>query len=163
MLVIVGLCFLAITCFAGALTDYAENAIADHVFRGTAYSATSPVNYYASLETSACSDAASGTEVSTSGTAYSRQTLARATATWNGTHGNTTGASSGTSGTVTNASTITFSPATADWGTVSHWEIKDASTAGNAIVCAALTSSRTITTGSTPAFAAGALTIQVDN
>ncbi len=155
------LALVSVAGFAGALTDYAENLSVDNMFRGVSYSATTPANYHVALATSACSDSASGTEVT--GGSYARVAIARATGTWNGTHGNTTGASSGTNGTISNASPITFSAATADWGTVSHWEIKDANTAGNAIVCAALTSSRTITNGSTPAFAAGALTVQVDN
>lgn len=146
---------------AGALTDYAENKIVDHVFRATAFSETIPASYYIALNTAACSDSSQGTEAT--GGSYARVAITRGTAAWNGTHGTTTGASSGTNGTISNAAAITFPAATADWGTVSHWRINDASTAGNDIVCAALTASRNITTGATPAFAAGALTVQIDN
>lgn len=147
--------------YATALTDYAENKIVDHVFRATAFSESTPASYYVALYTTACSDSAAGTEVS--GGSYARVAITRGTADWNGTHGTTTGASSGTGGTISNAAAITFPAATADWGTVTHWGIVDASTAGNVVICSALTASRTITTGSTPAFAGGALTIQIDN
>ncbi len=147
---------------AGSLTDYAENVIVDHVFRGTAYSSSSPANYYVSLYTVTCSDSAAGTEVT--GGSYARVAAARGTATWKGTHGSATGASSGTSGTISNASAIAFPAATADWGTVVAWGIMDtASGAGNTIICAPLTSNRTITNGSTPSFAPDSLTVQIDN
>jgi hypothetical protein len=152
--------FSHVVC-AGALTDYAENKIVDHVFRNTAFSESTPATYYIALYTSACSDTGAGTEVATG--SYARVGITRGTAAWNGTHGTTTGASSGTNGTISNAGVITFPAATADWGTVTHWGIVDASTAGNVIICSALTTSRNITTGSTPSFAASALTIQIDN
>lgn len=157
---IVILFFLSVPAFAGSLTNYAENALVDHIFRGTAYSASTPTNYYVSLYTGACSDATSGTEVT--GGSYARVPIARSTSAWTGTHGTTTGASSGTNGTVGNAASIAFPAATADWGTVSHWGIMDAATGGNLIVCAPLTSTRTITNGSTPSFAPAALTVQID-
>jgi len=147
--------------FALGFADYAENKLADHLFRNTAYSESTPANFYVALYTSACSDSAAGTEVS--GGSYARVAIARSTSAWTGTHGTTTGASSGTSGTIGNAAIATFPAATADWGTVTHWGIVDASTAGNQIVCAALTASRNITTGATPSFAIGALTVQVDS
>lgn len=152
---------LSVIGHAGALSDYAENAFVDHIFRGTAYSATTPANYYVALYTSACSDSAAGTEVT--GGSYARVSIARSTSAWTGTHDTTTGASSGSNGTVRNAAAVTFPPATADWGTVTHWGIVDALTGGNQITCSALTASRTITNGSTASFAAGALTVQLDN
>ncbi len=155
------LIFTSASVSAGALTNYAENHIVDHVFRGTAFSESSPASYYVALYTTSCSDSAAGTEVS--GGSYARVAIARGTSAWNGTHGDTTGASSGTNGTISNASAVTFTTSTADWGTVTHWGIVDASTSGNPIVCAALTASRNITTGSTPSFATGSLTVQIDN
>jgi hypothetical protein len=152
---------IPLTAFATSLSNYAENKIVDSVFRGIAFSESSPADYYIELESSACSDSASGTELS--GGSYARVAIARSTAAWTGTHGTTTGASSGTNGTISNAAAITLPTATADWTTATHWEISDASTAGNAIVCAALTASRTITNGATAAFSIGALTIQIDN
>lgn len=153
---------LSLPAFGAALSDYLENALVDHVFRATAY--TAPVSVYVALYTSACTDAAGGTEVSTSGTGYARVAVAGGLANWNGTHGTTTGASSGTNGTISNASAITYGAPTAAWGQVTHWGILSASTAGNLLVCAALTAPKTINNGdAAPSFAAGALTIQIDN
>lgn len=145
---------------AAALTDYFENKVVDHYFRGTAYAPAGP--YYVGLMTTACSDSAAGTEVS--GGSYARVSVTKADATWKGTHGSATGASSGTNGTISNAAAITFPAPTANWGTVTHWGIWDASTSGNMLVCAALTTSKTINNGdAAPSFAIDAMTIQIDN
>ena len=55
-------------------TDYLEDKIMKHVFTNTSF--TSPTTLYAALYTVAPSDTGGGTEVSTSGTAYARQTMA---------------------------------------------------------------------------------------
>lgn len=144
---------------AGALSDYLENKVVDHVFRGTAY--TAPATIYVALYTSSCSDSAGGTEVS--GGSYARGSLATGTTTWANTQASGTGASTGTGGTTSNSSTITFATPSAGWGLVTHIGMLDASTAGNLLVCTALTVSKTINSGDTVSFAAGALTVQVDN
>lgn len=152
----------SVPTFATSLTNYGENTLADHMFRGTAYSATTPTSYYVALYTAACSDSAAGTEVT--GGSYARVAIARSQAAWNGTQGSAGAASTGINGTISNAAAITYPAATADWGLVTHWGIIDTSTgAGNLIICEQLTASRTISTGSTPSYAIGALTIQVDN
>ena len=144
------------------LADYAENKAVDDLFRATDYSATSPASFYVFLSSTACSDSATGTELS--GGSYARVGITRATASWKGTHGSATGASSGTNGTISNAAAVTFPTATGDWTAASHWGLIDtASGAGNLIVCAALTAPRTITTGATASFAIDALTIQIDS
>lgn len=146
---------------ATALTDYAENKIVDDLFRTTAY--TKPTTVYVGLvlQSAGCSDSAAGTEVS--GGSYARVAISKGDASWKGTHASVTGASSGTGGTISNAAAVTFPAATADWGNVGYFAIYDASTAGNQIICSAMTAQRNITTGSTPAFAIDALTIQIDN
>ena len=153
---------LSFNAQATSLTDYYENVIVDHLFRATALSETVPANYFIALHTAACSDSATGTEAT--GGSYARVTVTRGTANWNGTHGNTTGASSGTNGTISNAAVITFPAPTANWGLVTHFAIWDAVSAGNQIICEALTVSKTINNGdAAPSFAAGALTVQIDN
>lgn len=143
-----------------AFTDYLENKLADHLFRGTAY--TPPSTWYVGLMTSAASDTGPGTEVSVG--SYARVAVSNAAASWKGTHGSATGASSGTSGTVTNAAAITFPAPTANWGTVSYWGIWDAASGGNLCVWDDLTTAKTINSGdAAPSFAIDALTIQVDN
>lgn len=147
---------------ATSYTDYYENLNIDCQFRGFACSESTPANYYVGLLTGACSDSSAGTEVS--GGSYARVSVPRASTSWKGTHGSTTGASSGTSGTISNAAAITFPSPTADWGSITHFALYDASTAGNQIICQALTASKTVNNGdSAPAFAIDALTIQIDN
>jgi hypothetical protein len=145
---------------AGPLTDYLENKVIDHLFRGTAYSA--PATLYVSLHTAACSDSSAGTEVS--GGSYARVAVTSNGTNWANTQASGTGVSSGTSGTTSNSAAITFPAPTGNWGSVTHFGIFDASTSGNMILCQALTASKTINNGdAAPSFAGGALTIQVDN
>jgi hypothetical protein len=145
---------------AGALSDYLENKLIDHVFRGQAY--TAPTTIYVALFTSACSDAAGGTEVS--GGSYARPGLAASLANWAGTQSaGSTVASSGTGGTTSNNAAINFATPSAGWGTVTHIGLMDASTSGNLLVCTALTVSKTINLGDTVSFPAASLTNQIDN
>ncbi|MGZ5029509.1 MAG: phage tail fiber protein, partial [Methylobacter sp.] len=57
---VLGLALLvtSFTASATSLSDYAENKLVDVLFRGTAFSESSPANYYVALYTSACSDSA---------------------------------------------------------------------------------------------------------
>lgn len=145
---------------AGALSDYLENKLIDHVFRGQAY--TAPVTIYVALFTSACSDASAGTEVS--GGSYARPGLAASLANWAGTQsaGSTT-ASSGTGGTTSNNASISFATPSAGWGTVTHIGLMDAVSGGNLLICTALTVPKTINTGDAVSFPAASLTNQIDN
>lgn len=161
--------FLAALLFALAapfvqatdLTNFLENKIVDHYFRTTAYSPAGP--WYVGLATAA-SDCEAGTVTEVSGGSYARVSVSKADASWKGTHGSASGASSGTNGTISNAAAITFAAPSANWGTVTHFFINDASSAGNYILCRALTTSKTINNGdAAPSFAADALTIQIDN
>jgi hypothetical protein len=154
------LAIIAMPAFSGALSDYLENKLVDHVFRATSF--TAPSTVYVALLTSACSDSGGGTEVS--GGSYARVAITSATTAWKGTHGTTSGASSGTNGTISNAAAVTFPAPTANWGVVTTWAIYDASTSGNLLICAALTTSKTINNGdAAPSFAIDALTVQIDN
>lgn len=110
-----------------SFSDYLETKVLDHVFAGTAY--TAPTTLYVALFTAAPSDSGGGTEVSGGG--YARQTIAFTTS------GDTT----------SNNAAVEFPTATANYGTVTHVGIYDASSAGNLMAWAALTSSKTIETG----------------
>lgn len=110
-----------------SFSDYLETKVLDHVFGGTSY--TAPSTLYVALFTAAPSDSGGGTEVSGGG--YARQTIAFTTS------GDTT----------SNNAAIEFPTATANYGTVTHVGIYDASSAGNLMAWAALTSSKTIETG----------------
>jgi hypothetical protein len=131
-----------------AFSDYYEDAIAAWV-RGTTFPAATG-SLYCALFTAAPSDSGGGTEVS--GNAYVRQTLSKATGTW-------TLGSAGT-GQISNTAAITFPAATpAGWGTITHFGLFDASTAGNLIVHGALTASKAIGIGDVFQFAIGQLII----
>ena len=110
-----------------SFSDYLETKVLDHVFAGTAY--TAPSTLYVALFTAAPSDSGGGTEVSGGG--YARQTIAFTTS------GDTT----------SNNAAIEFPTATANYGSVTHVGIFDASTAGNLMAHAALTSAKSIETG----------------
>lgn len=142
-----------------ALSDYLENKILDHVLRGTAY--TAPGTTYVGLLTAAPGDAGGGTEVS--GGSYARVGVTSSSAGWNNTQNSGAGASSGTDGTIENAAAINYATPTAGWGTVTHFGVYDAASAGNLLFYAALSASKTINSGDTVSFAAGALTFTIDN
>src|SRR6056300_1032065 len=57
---------------------------------------------------------------------------------------------------------VEFDPATGAWGTVSHWAIFDASSAGNLLFHGAFTSSKVIASGDILKVASGSLTISAD-
>ncbi|MCM2311330.1 MAG: hypothetical protein NDI84_08005 [Steroidobacteraceae bacterium] len=137
---------------AGAMSDYLEGKLLDHVFKATAYSG--PATTYVGLSTTACSDSSTGTEVT--GGSYARVSVTSNGTNWTGPTGN--------NGTIANGAAITFPAPTANWGSVSHWFIADASSAGNVLVCASLTASKTINNGdAAPSFGVGAMTFQIDN
>ena len=112
----------------------------------TTASVTRPTAWYIALFTSNPAEDVSGTEVSTSGTAYARQS---ATFTVSGNE-------------ATNSAAIEFPTATASYGTVTHIGVYDASTGGNLIAYAALTTSKAIDTGDVLRLPANDLDITMD-
>lgn len=136
------------------MSDYLENQVVDHIFRTAAF--TKPTVLAVGLLTAAPSDVGGGTEVT--GNAYARVSLNPLNANWNATQGGTTGASSGTGGVTANATTITFpTPTPAGWGTVTHFGLYDAASAGNLILWGTLTASKVINSGDSVTFPAGSL------
>lgn len=125
-------------------SNFLETEILDHVFGGNAY--TAPGTLYLALHTANPDEDGSGTEVSTSGTAYARQTVAFTVS----------------GDTATTSAAVEYSTATANFGTVTHVGVWDASTAGNLLAYAALTSSKTIETGDVFRVPAGDLDISLD-
>lgn len=143
-----------------AMSDYLENQLVDHILRGQTFSSTSPANLYVALYTAAPSDAGGGTEVTIGSNNYARVAVSRALASWAGTQSaGSTVASSGTGGVTSNNSAVTFPTPSGSWGTVTHFAILDAATAGNLLFHGALTVQQTINTGNTVSFAAGQLQI----
>lgn len=127
-----------------SFSNYLETKVLDHVFGGTAY--TAPSTLYVALFTADPTDADSGTEVTTVGTAYARQTVTFTTS----------------GATTSNDSAVEYATATSNYGTVSHIGIYDASTGGNLLAHASLTSSKTIETGDVFRIPAGDLDITLD-
>lgn len=139
-----------------AMSDVLENRLVDHIFRAQTF--TAPTNLFIGLLTAAPSDSGGGTEVS--GNNYSRATVACSLANWAGTQsaGSTT-ASSGTGGQTSNNNAITFATPSGTWGTVTHFGIYDAASAGNLLFWGALTISKTINQSDTVTFPAASLTV----
>jgi hypothetical protein len=127
-----------------SFSNYLETELLDHVFANNAY--TSPTTVYVSLHTANPDEDASGAEVSTSGTGYAR----------------VAGSFSVSGNTATTTAAVEFATATASYGTVTHVGIWDASTAGNMLAYAALTSSKAIDTGDVFRIPTGDLDITLD-
>ena len=127
-----------------SFSNFLETEILDHVFAGAAY--TAPTTLYLALFTAAPGETGGGTEVSTSGTAYARQTVAFTTT------GNTT----------SNNAAVEYPTATASFGTVTHVGVFDALTAGNLMAYATLSSSKAIDTGDVFRVPTGDLDITLD-
>jgi hypothetical protein len=121
-----------------------ETHVLNYVF--TATSVTRPTAWYLALFTSNPAEDASGTEVSTSGTAYARQSASFTVS------GNT----------ASNSAAIEFPTATASYGTVSHVGVFTASSGGDLIAYAALSSSKAIDTGDVFRVPSGDLDITLD-
>lgn len=127
-----------------ALSDYAEQAILNHLLRNDPL--TSPTTVYLALYTTNPTDDGSGSEVADSG--YAREAV-------------TFGAPSTSDGgyLVANDGTVEFGAVADGSITISHFGIFDASTAGNLLVHGAFTTSRTLETDDIPTVAAGAVTV----
>lgn len=137
-----------------ALTNYTENKLIDHIFRTAKWTPSGLIFIgLATAVTNAGNEALTITEVI--GGSYARVARTPIDANWDAPVNN--------NGTTANTASIQFPTATANWGTVTHFVIYDAATVGNALIYAELTNPRTITDGTTPSFAIGALTFQIDN
>lgn len=112
----------------------------------TASAVTRPTAWYLALFTSNPAEDGSGTEVSGTGTAYARQSVSFTVS------GNT----------ASNSAAVEFPTATASYGTVTHVGVYDASTAGNLIAYAALTTSKAIDTGDVLRVNSGELDVTMD-
>ncbi len=122
-----------------------ETHVLNYVF--TATSVTRPTAWYLALFTSNPAEDASGTEVSTSGTAYARQSASFTVS------GNT----------ATTSAAIEFPEATGSgFGTVTHVGVFDASSSGNLIAYSALSASKAIAAGDVFRVPAGDFDLTLD-
>jgi len=136
-------------------SNYLEDRTLDFWLKANSQTTTAPATVYLALFTSDDSAGATaenleaGTltnEVSTSGTAYARQTVTFGTI---------------SNGSVSTNANVTFPTATANFGTISHVAVTDSATAGagNVLFYGDLTSTKTIETGDTFQITSGNLTI----
>ena len=126
-----------------SFTNFLETEILDHVFAGAAY--TAPGTKYLALFT-AIANGETGSVTELSGDAYARQSVAFTTS------GDTT----------SNSGAVEFPTATGDWGTVTHVGVYDASSSGNLMCYATLSSSKAIDTGDVFRVPAGDLDITLN-
>jgi len=130
----------------GGFSDYWENKILDHIFGKSSYT---PPTIYVGLSTADPTDDGSGL-AEPSGNAYTRaQTSA---CDWN----------TASNGSLNNAGDITFAQATGNWGTITHFVMFDAATAGNMLAHGVLSQSKSISESDTARFEAGDLDISLD-
>jgi len=130
----------------GGFSDYWENKILDHIFGKGSYT---PPTIYVGLSTTDPTDDGSGL-AEPSGNGYARvQTSA---SDWN----------TASNGSLDNAGNITFAQATWSWGTITHFALFDAPTAGNLLAHGALSQSKAIGESDTARFEAGDLQISLD-
>ena len=134
---------------AGSVTDPFEVDILKAVTAQatTILTTTALANLYVALVTTTPTDSAAGTEVS--GGSYAR---VDSKGKWG----------TPASGSVATNAAITFPTATADWGTVTAFELWTAVSAGTRLAWGTLGTSKTVQNGDTPSFASGALTITAD-
>jgi hypothetical protein len=130
----------------GGFSDYWENKILDHIFGKGSYT---PPTIYVGLSTADPTDSGSGL-AEPSGNGYARvQTSA---SDWN----------AASNGSLDNAGNITFAQASGNWGTITHFALFDAATAGNMLAYGALSQSKSISESDTARFEAGDLDISLD-
>jgi hypothetical protein len=130
----------------GSFSDHWENEILDHIFGKGSYT---PPTIYVGLSTADPLDNGSGL-AEPSGNGYAR--VATSGASWTTSSG----------GSLSNAGDISFTQATGSWGTITHFALFDAASAGNMLVHGALNQSKTIASGDTAKFAAGDLDVTLD-
>lgn len=123
-------------------SNYLENAIIDHFFRGE--SVTAPAVRYIALHSADPAEDASGAELA--GNGYARQSASFG---------------AGSNGVSTNNLEITFT-ATGDWSNATHFAIWDAVSGGNMLMYSSLDTAVDVSgTGQQVVFSNGTITITI--
>ncbi|MBL4702746.1 MAG: hypothetical protein JKX85_15990 [Phycisphaeraceae bacterium] len=133
------------------LSNYAEDAVLNSLFGKTSafgVLASAPA-LYIELSTADPTEDGSGSTPPV-GNGYAR--VSTVAADWN----------VAASGVTSNANAIQFPAATGAWGTITHFAVYDAVTAGNMIFYGTLAAAKAFISGDTPLFAAGDLTFTAD-
>lgn len=127
-------------------SDYAEEAILDHITGKATFAA---VSVWVALSTTAPQEDGTGVAEPV-GNSYARK--ATIAANWE----------DAVAGHIQNAQDITFAEASGAWGLITHFALYDAVTEGNMLAYSILGASKTIGDGDTPKFAIGDLDITLD-
>lgn len=122
-------------------TAYIDNKLIDHLLGSGTYS--KPAALYVALFVG--NPASGGTEVTTVGSGYARQSAAFTIST----------------NTASNTAAIEYPTATSAWGTIDYVAIYDAASAGNQLVTAALSAAKTIASGDVLRIPASNLTVSL--
>ena len=126
---------------SNAKTDYLEDELLDHVLNNLAF--TPPAAIYVGLFTTMpIDDGTGGVEVT--GSSYARESVIFTVA---------------SAGQVSNNGAVTFTQATALWGTVLGMGLFDALTSGNLLYYGTLAAPKTVDNGDTISFANAAMTV----
>lgn len=138
------------------MSDYLEDELVKHIFRTGSF--TKPPELSLALLTTSAVDGdtgqfTTGTGVEVSGGSYARELRNPLDANWT--------ATAAGDGQTDNAAAITFTTATASWGTINGMAICDSGTidAGNMLFHTPLTAAKAVGDGDTAEFAIGAVTI----
>ena len=133
-----------------AFSNFLENALLNATLRNVTYSPASSGIVFISLYTTDPADDDSGTEVAASG--YDRFEVSA------GLGGFTTASG----GSCRNAEAWEFLTATTAWGSISHFGIHDATTAGNLLYHGVLTTTKVVGTDDIVRFPVNTLSVKLD-
>lgn len=127
----------------GSFSDYLENALLNHTFKGSSF--TQPSNLYVALSTADPLDTGGGLAEPAFASGYYRTVCNSWT--------------TATTGAVTNSAAVSFPSASGPWGTISHFGIYDASGigAGNLLAHGSLSISKNVTQGDILQFPSGSI------
>lgn len=128
----------------GSISDFLENELIDHIF-GAAYTPAATV--YLGLSTADPLDDASGL-AEPSGSGYSRKAITFAAA---------------ASRQVAQSGAVNFDQATGSWGTITHYAVFDAASAGNMLAHGSLSTEKQVISGNTPSVADGEVIISFNS
>ncbi len=130
----------------GSFSNYWENEVLDHLFSKGTYA---PPTIHVALSTADPGEDGSGLDEPEGG-GYARAVTQASD--W----------SSADSGLVDNAQAIEFNAATGAWGTLTHFALFDAATAGNLLAHGSLTQPRTVNASDVPVFPPSDLQVTLD-
>jgi hypothetical protein len=130
----------------GSFSDYWENEVLDHLFGKGNYT---PPTVYVGLSTADPLDSGAGLSEPV-GNGYARVQTTESD--WNVAAG----------GLLDNANIITFSAASGEWGTITHFALFDSGSGGHLLAHGALAQAKVVGSGDTVRFTGGDLDITMD-